>query len=64
MEPKPFWKSKTNWIATAQLVGGFLLVMSGNALFKDNAQLVGYFMMGKSAIDYFVRFLTTDPVKI
>lgn len=56
MQTKPFYKSRTVWIAIAQAVSGIL-----TAVFAQDPTLkaVGYLAILKSIADFFVR-LNTD----
>lgn len=57
---KPWYKSKTIWLAILQAISGVLL-----AFFQTNPTIgeVGWFVMTKSVLDVGIRLLTQVPIE-
>lgn len=56
METKPFWKSKTIWLAVLQGVLGIVVA------FTTEYPMVGALLLLKSSLDMFIRVLTETPI--
>ena len=56
MQTKPFWQSKTLWIALAQGVIGILVVVQ-----TSNPEL-GWIVIVKSVLDMYIRTTTTTTL--
>lgn len=53
---KPWWKSKTLWVAVIQGIIGILVV-----LISQHPEL-GWLMVAKSVLDSFLRYITIKPL--
>jgi len=54
---KKWYESKTMWVAILQGVFGILLA------FETQYGGVGFIILGKSIIDFWLRYLTTKPIE-
>lgn len=59
MTPKPWYQSKTIWIALIQGVIGVLAALSAN----PDIHFVGYIAIAKSGLDIILRALTSESVQ-
>ena len=57
METKPIYQSKTFWLAVAQAVAGIITI------FASTYDSVGWLIIAKSAVDTYMRYVTTTAVK-
>ena len=54
---KPWWKSKTMWVAVIQFVIAGLMVTG------TNYPEIGGVLMLKSVLDFVLRLITNSPIK-
>ena len=55
--PKSWLKSKTVWLAVVQAL------IAGVVVFQSAYPDAGYLLLAKSALDIFLRYITTQPIE-